>query len=149
MIEVQRQRGNMGPRPVGGAVTTSQLGRDLARHTKPLGHAALEEYARVNSTTEVSVVRLAALYYLADRDANRTAWYVPRFVRHRASPSAAVEELLGVLDHVTVAAIEEEAFRQGVSAPVLASHAVLYFLADVDSGRLAGRVGETLLEEGA
>jgi hypothetical protein len=147
MIEVRRHREVIGLEPAGRAATTSQMGRDLTRHTEPFGHAALEAYARRHGTSELSVVRMAVLYYLADREADRHAWRVPRFVRRRATRSASVEELLGALDPETVAAVEEEALKQGVSASILASHAVLYFLADADSGRLAGRVGETIDEE--
>lgn len=175
MIKVQRHREEIGLEPVGMAATKSQLGRDLTRHTEmidgpqhlqpvggaatsqmgrdltrqtePFGHAALEAYARQHGTSELSVVRMAVLYYLADREADRHAWRVPRFVRRRATRSASVEELLGALDPETVAAVEAEALNQGVSASILASHAVLYFLADADSGRLAGRLGETIDEE--
>ena len=147
MVEVQRHRGEIDPEPVGGAATTPQPGRDLTRRTEPFGQAALEEYARAHDTTKVSVVRMAALYYLADGDSERHAWRVPRFVRRRGAGSAVVEDSLSALDEETLAAIQGEAFRQGVSAADLASHAVLYFLADADSGRLAGRVGETIGEE--
>jgi len=120
--------------------------RDLARRTEPFGHAALKEYARTQGTTDVSVVRMAALYYLADRACDRQSWNVPRFVRRRGASSLAVEGPLAALDAETIAVIEDEAFRQGVSAPVLASHAVFYFLADIGSGRLAGRVAEIIDE---
>ena len=60
------------------------------------------------------------------------------------------DDLPGVsirLDEPTRRAIAEEADRQGVRAGALAAHAVLYFVADLDSGRLAGRF-EHALEDG-
>jgi len=37
-------------------------------------------------------------------------------------------------------ALEEEALRQGLDAELLAEHALLYFLADLDSGRVGARL---------
>jgi hypothetical protein len=44
------------------------------------------------------------------------------------------------LDAFAWAAIEQEAAEQGVSVRELATFALLYYLADVDSGRIARRV---------
>jgi hypothetical protein len=44
------------------------------------------------------------------------------------------------LDRFTWEALEQEAARQGVSVAELASFAVLYYLADGDSGRIARRL---------
>jgi hypothetical protein len=48
------------------------------------------------------------------------------------------------LDDATWRALAEEAQRQSVRAETLAVHAVLYFLADLDSGRLAGLLEDAL-----
>jgi hypothetical protein len=48
------------------------------------------------------------------------------------------------LDDETWRALAVEADRQGVLPEVLCVHALLYFVADVDSGRLAERLGHAL-----
>ena len=51
------------------------------------------------------------------------------------------------LDEDTLEALEEEAQRHGMATHRLAEHALLYFLADLDSGRAAARLGEALERE--
>ena len=48
------------------------------------------------------------------------------------------------IDEETFAAVVEEARRQGIEPSELAGHACLSFLADLDSGRLAGKLEEIL-----
>jgi hypothetical protein len=50
------------------------------------------------------------------------------------------------LDDATWNALTAEARAQGVTVEELALHALMYFLADLDSGRAAGRL-EGALEE--
>ncbi len=45
------------------------------------------------------------------------------------------------LDDDTFAALRQEAAGQGVDPSRLAEHALLYYLADLDGGRLAERIG--------
>ena len=45
------------------------------------------------------------------------------------------------LDDDTFAALRHEAAGQGVDPSRLAEHALLYYLADLDGGRLAERIG--------
>jgi hypothetical protein len=85
------------------------------------------------------ILRTVVLYYLADRESGRVGWKVPRFVRLR--PAAAAAELGVDLDDPTWERLAAEAARQGLPAATLAEHALLYFLADLDGGRLAERVG--------
>ena len=94
------------------------------------GKQAVEQYAETTGTSVSAVVRAAARYYLADRDSEKHAWRVPRFVREggRRPPG---EELTVDVDDATWAAIEQEALRQGVTAALLTQHAVLYYLADL------------------
>jgi hypothetical protein len=54
---------------------------------------------------------------------------------------AAVRSLAVPLEAFAWEAIEEESARLGVSVEDLAAFAVLYYLADVDSGRIARRIG--------
>ena len=107
------------------------------------GRLALDRLATRRGGSRGSAVRTAAHYYLADREAGRPAWRVPSF-------ASTPDDLPGVsirLDEPTRRVIAEEADRQGVRAGTLAAHAVLYFVADLDSGRLAGRF-EHVLEDG-
>ena len=101
------------------------------------GWQALSEFAEERRDSASAVVRTASLYYLADRDSGRPAWRVPRFVRN--PPGADSFEV--DLDDDTFAALRQEASGQGVDPSRLAEHALLYFLADLDGGRLAERVG--------
>jgi hypothetical protein len=59
-------------------------------------------------------------------------------------------ELTLNLDHFSWNAIAGEALKLGVSAEELARFAVLYYLADLDSGRIARRIqgqGELSLQD--
>jgi hypothetical protein len=78
-----------------------------------------------------AVVSEAARYYLADRGSGRLAWRVPRFLAAGEPDEPAEVEL----DDDTMAGLAREARRQGVARSRLAEHALLYFLADLDSGR--------------
>ena len=100
------------------------------------GKEALEAQMRGGSSPD-AVIRAAARYYLADRDRGRIAWRVPRFTRLGGSNVAETEV---ELDDDTMEALEEEARRQGIPSGRLAEHALLYFVADLDSGRAAPRV---------
>jgi hypothetical protein len=101
------------------------------------GRQALSEFAEERSDSASAVVRTASLYYLADRDSGRPAWRIPRFMRN--SPD--VDGFDVDLDDDTFAALRQEASGQGVEPSRLAEHALLYFLADLDGGRLAARLG--------
>jgi hypothetical protein len=79
-----------------------------------------------------AVIRTAARYYLADRDSGRVAWHVPPFLR-RGDPNGAGTDV--ELDEATTKALEDEVRRQGIAPGRLVEHALLYFLADLDSGR--------------
>jgi hypothetical protein len=98
------------------------------------GKKAIEQYAQANRTSPSAVVQEAALYYLSDRESEKHAWRVPRFVRESGEPQGG-EELQIDIDDSTWAAIEQEALRQGVSPTLLTQHAVLYFLAELDRDR--------------
>jgi GNAT superfamily N-acetyltransferase len=97
------------------------------------GKKALEAQLRGGSSRD-AVVRAAARYYLADRESGRVAWRAPLFVRS-VDPDGAGTDV--ELDEGTMEALEREARRQGIPASRLVEHALLYFLADVDSGRAA------------
>lgn len=107
------------------------------------GKQALAEFAEERHDSASVVVRTASLYYLADRDSGRAAWRVPGFMQ--ASPSSA-DRIEVNLDDETWTALAEEARGQGVEPSRLAEHALLYFFADLDGGRLADRLGGAVEE---
>jgi hypothetical protein len=108
------------------------------------GSEAVEAEVRSGSSRE-ALIRTAARYYLADRDSGRVSWRPPRFIRKEAQPARAVTKV--EFDEETCEALEAEASRHELPADRLAEHALLYFLADLDSGRAATRLGEALEEE--
>ena len=101
------------------------------------GQQALSQFADEHRDSASAVVRTASLYYLADRDSGRPAWRVPRFTRDASSGDSLDIDL----DDDTFAALRHEAASQGVDPSRLAEHALLYYLADLDGGRLAERIG--------
>jgi hypothetical protein len=102
------------------------------------GRQALADFTEERHGSAGRVVRTASLYYLADRDSGRPAWRVPRFLR--SSPRAGAG-LQVDLDDETWDALVREARGQGVDPARLAEHALLYYLGDLDRGRLAERLG--------
>jgi hypothetical protein len=110
-----------------------------------LGREALDAYSSRGGGTAPQVVRTAAIYYLADRGFDRPAWRIPRFTRALVPDAGTALDI--DLDEETFAALEREARCQGVAAERLAEHALMYFLADADSGRLTGLLAETLRED--
>ena len=96
------------------------------------GKKALAARLRGGASSD-AVVSKAARYYLGDRGSGRLAWRVPRFLRSGEVAESAGTEV--ELDDYTMAALEREARRQGVAPDRLAEHALLYFLADLESGR--------------
>jgi hypothetical protein len=109
------------------------MSRDVSLHLDKFGQRALERFARGRDGSEAAAVRTASLYYLADRDSQRPSWRVPPFAAGEGTDAT----LRVRLDDETWRALDDEAGRQGVTPDVLAVHAVMYFLADLDSGRLA------------
>jgi hypothetical protein len=116
--------------------------KDVTLHLDEFGQRAFERLTTHRKRSTDAGVRTACLYYLADRDSGRPAWRVPRFAEVPRSGS-----ILHVqLDDATGDALAEEAQGQGVTVEQLVLHAVVYHLADLDSGRLAGLLEEALEE---
>jgi predicted transcriptional regulator len=105
------------------------------------GMEALEGLARSGRSRD-AVIRAAIRYYVADRGNGRVAWRVPVFARRgqRGEPPGTDVEL----DDDTMEALEQQARRQCMAPGRLAEHALLYFLADLDSGRAASHCGDAL-----
>jgi hypothetical protein len=116
--------------------------RDVNLALGEFGQRGLERFARGRRRSADAAVKTAALYYLADRESERAGWRVPSFLA-----SSNDVPVLGVtLDDETWSAIVEEAERQAVTPEAVAVHAVVYFVADLDSGRLAEALAEALGE---
>jgi hypothetical protein len=117
--------------------------RSVTLHLDEFGQQSLDRLVDEGQGSLTTAVRTAALYYLGERDSRRPAWRTPRFHRKQVStPGVRV-----VLDDATWTALKAEACEQDVELSELAAHAVLYFLSDFDSGRLADLLGEQLRDE--
>ena len=117
--------------------------RSVTLHLDEFGQRSLDRIAGEGDGSPAGALRAAAIYYLNDRDAGRPSWRAPRFLMDgRASGGLSVS-----FDDETWSALEEEAERQGVPAESLAVHALLYFLSDLDSGRLGDLLADVIGDE--
>ncbi len=117
--------------------------RIVTLHLDGFIRSSLDRLANRQGDPPVVGVRTAILYYLSDRDDGRVGWRAPRFPDTARRSSG--EEV--ALDDETWSALEAEAVSQGVAPSRLAEHAVLFYLADLQSGLIAERLG-TVLDEG-
>jgi hypothetical protein len=116
--------------------------RDVTLNLDAFSKEALERLAQRGNGSISKTVQMASLYYLSDRDSGRPAWQVPRLPAADGSHSVHVE-----LDSETWDGLADEAEHQGVTPELLALHALLYFMADVDSGRV-GELLDDALDDG-
>jgi hypothetical protein len=130
------QRGNAGSEEV------ALMSKDVTLHLDEFGHRTLARFARGRGATEAALVRTASLYYLSERDAGRPSWRARKFGTREAVPKIRVE-----LDEGTWGALQLEAERQGVSPDTLALHALMFFLADLDSGKIGDRLEESFEDD--
>ena len=86
-----------------------------------------------------AAVRQAVYYYLSDAGSGRAGWRHPRF-RRRGQASGPTLEVPVTVDEDTWEAFADEAERQSVDVEDLVRHALLYFAADLDAGRVAARI---------
>jgi hypothetical protein len=105
------------------------------------GASTLEAEAQRYSVNPADLGRQAARYFLSDLDSGRMALRVPPFAREGGGGKAAYQ-LSVDLDTASWGGLEAEAERQGVSVDTLLEHAIMYFLADLDSGRVERRILE-------
>jgi hypothetical protein len=104
------------------------------------GQEALDEYVRETGGSRAAVLHTAVRYYLGDAASGRAAWRVPRLARE----ATFARKLELELDEDVHSRLEAEARRQEVSADLLAAHAVIYYLTDLDTGRAAARLGAAI-----
>ncbi len=116
--------------------------RELAVPLGDFDVAALRDAAGGSCTVE-AVARQAIYYYVGDADGGRPGWPYPRFMRDAGPPEVPEVTLSLKVDGAAWERFERLADAQDVEPELLLRHAVLYFAADVD----AGRVGDRLLAE--
>ena len=100
----------------------------------------LENEARTYALSPEELVADAVSYYLGDRRSGRSSYPVPGSL---VLPQDEATESLGLdldLDAGTWRRLDSECRRQGVAHEQLVAHAVLYLIADLDSGRAAHRL---------
>ena len=95
---------------------------------------AVDSYGASQRVPVGRLVRTAVLYYLREQPANRSTWPSPT-LRHEESDAPFMLDV--DLGEETARALAEQAAAQAVEPEQLARHALLFFLADVDSGRVA------------
>lgn len=83
-------------------------------------------------------VERAIQCYLGDKGSAGSGWPFPAFLRGR-EPVEPVEFQLEIEEHLW-GSLESEASNQGVSVQQMLDHAVLYFAAEVNAGRVTERI---------
>jgi hypothetical protein len=119
------------------------MGRRLTLRLGPFEREALDRYGNSQRVSAVQVIRTAVLYYLRERDSDRLEWRMPELARAQPGGATAVELEVEV-DEETWRSLVEEAAAQSTDSETLARHALLFFLADVDSGRIAGKLARVV-----
>jgi hypothetical protein len=112
----------------------------LTLRLDPFGAEALSAYALENASRLGDAISLAIRYYLADGDAEAPGWVSPLFPETGRPDSGVGVEV--ELDDEIRRALDREARNQGLEPESLAEYACFYFLADLESGRLAKRLAE-------
>ena len=105
--------------------------------------SSLEEQAAARGIAVSALLHQAIVYYAADRGSGRPGRRLPRFPSGASSASEdAIEVELSDDDWATLA--EEAEGEQNADEERLLEHVVLYYLADVESGRIAARILRSL-----
>ena len=112
--------------------------RRLTLDLAPFAVETLEEEAQRQRVPLATLLRHAALYYLAERSSGRAAVRVPSF-RDDESSAAAVAVAVD-LDVREWQRVEHAAACERVSIPALMRHAAALYVADCDSGRIGARL---------
>lgn len=102
------------------------------------GWSVLEGEARAEGLELDRLVSLACAYYKSELATERTATRVPRFDQSAAERETRLLEL--ELDAQSLRLLEQEAEDQELELERLIEHAAIFYLADLDAGRVAERV---------
>ena len=114
--------------------------RVLTLGLEEFGASTLEAEAERYSVSPAELGRRAVHYYLSELDSGRMALRVPQLSQEAGRKP--VLKLTLDLDPNTWLELEEEAERQQVTVERLLEHAIVYFLADLDAGRVERRMLE-------
>ena len=127
------------PNPGGvAALRFLRVQRMVTLALEEFGASTLEAEAERYSVPPAVLGSHAVRYYLSDRDSGRMALRVPQLSQEPAGKP--VLALSIDLDADTWRELEEEAQTQQVSVERLLVHAIVYFLADLDAGRVERRM---------
>jgi hypothetical protein len=108
---------------------------------------AIERQARALGISADRLVREALIYYVSDLSSERLAARPPRIAAESSGRfQREVLELCVDVDARTWEELESEAARYEMPLERLLGHATLYYLADLEAGRVAARIVEGLDE---
>jgi len=110
---------------------------------EPFARETLERYEKAGYTPH-SLLRSAVAYYLSEDAEDRPAWRVPHFLE--GQPAKGRRSRFDV-DYGTWRALVDAAAAQEVSLESLARHALLFYVADLERGRVAKALERTLADE--
>lgn len=121
---------------------SNRLGGGRVRRTLTLrfdefGWQSLESVARRDRETLDDLLSHAAAYFDAERRTSRAAMLAPGF---KPGGRGMEREIRLEVNRDCWKGLEDEAGRQGVPLERLLEHAALFYLADIDSGRVAERI---------
>ena len=117
------------------------MGWTLTLRLAPFERDAVDAYGASQQVPAGRVIRTAILYYLQERHASRYTWRKPSLGAQEPGDAIATEVDLG---EETGRALAQHAAAQGVDPEELARLALVFFLADVDSGRVASALERAL-----
>ena len=107
----------------------------------PFEREVLDAYSDSQHVPPERVVATAVMYYLRAKEPRRAGWRCPT---QSGEPGGGVAALDLELGEDIWRTLHNEADAQQVSPESLTRHALLFFLADVDSGRAAAELGRAL-----
>ena len=102
------------------------------------GWSALQDQAHADGLELDQLIDLACSYYESQLGSDRTAMRVPRFERSAGGREDRVLQL--EMGAETRRRLEQEALRQGVELERLLEHAAMFYLADLDAGRVTEKI---------
>jgi hypothetical protein len=104
------------------------------------GWISIEKRAKEDGFELAQVIEQACAYYVSELDSGRLATELPRF--DADDPDGTTRPVSLELDDRCAKRLDREAERQGASRERLVRHAALLYLADLEAGRVAGRVAQ-------